>query len=128
MSDTPTTYTWELPRDATAPGAGRWYLREVAASDREAVDAELVVSELITNAWQHGYGNEPITLRVDIREDALHIEVCGHTTGIPVIQPATDRDAISGRGLLLIEELVQAWGYERSGEMLCVWADVPHLH
>lgn len=127
MSDTHATYTWELPRDATAPGAGRWYVREVASSDREAVDAELVVSELITNAWQHGYGGEPIILRAEIREDALHIEVCGHAQGIPAIQPSTDPTATTGRGLLLIEELVQAWGYERSGDLVCVWADVPHL-
>ncbi len=120
-------FTWELPRDATAPGTGRWYVREIASSDREALDAELVVSELITNAWEHGFGTDPITLRVDVRDDVLHIEVCGHAKGIPAIPRSTDQDSTRGRGLLLIEELVQAWGYERSGEMLCVWADVPHL-
>lgn len=120
-----TTFTWQLPMDSTAAGAARWHLRELASSDIEAVDAELVVTELVTNAWKHGSQTGVITLGVDVRDASLHIEVCGETPGEPrILQSHTD--ASSGRGLLMIEELADDWGFERREGAICVWADVPH--
>ena len=118
------TFTWQLPMDSTAAGAARWYVRELASSDIEAVDAELVVTELVTNAWKHGNGSEPITLTVDVRDDSLHIEVCGDASGEPRTVPTTDTEA-AGRGLLLIDELTDRWGFERRASQICVWAEVP---
>ena len=123
-------FCWNLPRDSTAPGQGRWHVREAAANHIEAVDAELVVSELITNAWKHGRGTDPISLRIEVREEGLHLEVCGASDGEPVRAAgdsgsATGESATSGRGLLLIDGLAERWGYERTGDVLCVWADIP---
>ncbi len=118
------TFTWQLPMDSTAAGAARWHVRELASSDIEAVDAELVVTELVTNAWKHGNGSEPITLTVDVRDDSLHIEVCGDASGEPRTVPTTDTEA-AGRGLLLIDELTDRWGFERRASQICVWAEVP---
>jgi anti-sigma regulatory factor (Ser/Thr protein kinase) len=121
------TYTWELPRDSTAPAQGRWHVRGVTSNDREAVDAELVVTELITNAWKHGAGDLPITLRVEVRDDALHLEVCGESASDPVSSQQTAGSDSGGRGLMMIDGLADSWGYERNGSNLCVWADLPHL-
>ena len=121
------TYTWELPRDSTAPAQGRWRVREVASNDREAVDAELVVTELITNAWKHGAGDLPITLRVEVRDDALHLEVCGESASDPMRSASGEGSESSGRGLMMIDGLTDSWGFERNGSNLCVWADLPHL-
>lgn len=121
------TFTWELPRDSTAPAQGRWYVREFASNDTEAVDAELVVTELITNAWKHGRGKAPITLRVEVGDAALRIEVCGEAAGDPIRTiDGADSDP-SGRGLLMIDGLATGWGFERHGDTVCVWADVPHV-
>ena len=120
------TYTWHLPADSTAPGQGRWHVRGLSSSEVDAIDAELVVSELITNAWKHGSGTGDIILQVDVREDSLHIEVCGITPGTPQVDDGGSGVDASGRGLLLIEELASGWGYERRGDALCVWADVPY--
>jgi anti-sigma regulatory factor (Ser/Thr protein kinase) len=120
------SHSWELPRDSTAPAQGRWHVRGLASSDREAVDAELVVTELITNAWKHGYGSAAISLRVDVLDDSMHLEVCGEAEGEPSPQGAQP-DTTSGRGLLLIDELATRWGFSRNGSLVCVWADIPRL-
>ena len=124
------TYTWELPRNSTAPAQGRWHVRGVTSNDRETVDAELVVTELINNAWKHGAGDLPITLRVEVRDDALHLEVCGESASDPMLnmRATTDEGSEpSGRGLMMIDGLADSWGYECNGSNLCVWADLPHL-
>lgn len=122
------TYTWELPRDSTAPGQGRWRVREVAADKTEAIDAELVVTELITNAWKHGCGGDPITLRVEVRDDSLHLEVCGEAEGDPIRGAGDAEVGPGGRGLLMIDELADRWGFDRTGNTVCVWADLPPAH
>lgn len=121
------TFTWELPRDSTAPAQGRWHVRGVTSNDTEAVDAELVVTELITNAWKHGCGEAPITLHVEVDDAALRIQVCGEAEGDPVRAFDGAECDPSGRGLLMIDELAAAWGFERDGDTVCVWADVPHM-
>jgi two-component sensor histidine kinase len=117
-------FTWQLPMDSTAAGQARWHLRDVSSSDLEAVDAELVVTELVNNAWKHGSGSGGITLSADVREDSLHIEVCGDASGEPQVLRSQDT-AATGRGLLMIDELVNDWGFERRESVICVWADVP---
>lgn len=118
----PLTFTWDLPHDSTAPGQGRWHMREMLANNTEAIDAELVVTELITNAWKHGTGTGVITLRADLFDDHLRIEVCGEASDDPTVR--TDPEESGGRGLLLIEGLATGWGFHRDGDLLCVWAEI----
>jgi len=121
------TFTWQLPRNSTAPAQGRWHVRGLASDDREAVDAELVVTELITNAWKHGCGSAEISLCVEVRDESLHIEVCGEAEGNPIRAAGDIGSDPGGRGLLMIDGLTEQWGFERRGDFVCVWADVPHL-
>ena len=118
------TFTWHLPMDSTAAAAARWHLREVASSDLEAVDAELVVTELVTNAWKHGTGEGDITVTVEVRDSSLHIAVCGISDGTPAVATSAAGSDSSGRGLLLLDGLVERWGYDRRGNVMCVWAEV----
>lgn len=69
----------------------------------------LVVCELVTNALRHGEG--PIVVRVfqDGRDGRVQIEVWDGGEGRPAVQPE-DLAAMSGRGLLLMAELVEKWG------------------
>lgn len=114
------SHTWVLPADSTAPGQARWHLRELLSDDTEALDAELVATELITNAWRHGRG--PITLRAELREHCLFLEVCSESDTEPAVR--TESGEGSGRGLLLIEELTHGWGFRRNDTHLCVWAEI----
>lgn len=113
-------YSWELPADSTAPGQGRWHMRELLSADTEAIDAELVVTELITNAWRHGRG--PITFQAEMRDNGIVVRVCSDSDDDPHVE--TDAGGAGGRGLLLIGELTRSWGFEREGDRLCVWAEV----
>jgi two-component sensor histidine kinase len=66
--------------------------------------AELIVSELTTNALRHGAG--PITIRLTFTQEAdLWLEVHDHGPGRPIVREATPDDE-QGRGLALLDALV----------------------
>jgi signal transduction histidine kinase len=71
-------------------------------------DAQLIVSELVTNAIQHGDGSR-ITFTMTVRAGFLRLAVHGGTPGRPVVRAADD-DAEHGRGLFLVDHLATAHG------------------
>ncbi|MEU5990627.1 ATP-binding protein [Spirillospora sp. NPDC047418] len=95
-----------------APSLARRYLaerfRELGIADDFV--GQVVVSELVTNAWQHvGTGYIVVQVLADKRDDLVRIEVWDEGAGQPIVQ-VEDEDAESGRGLLLMSELVHDWG------------------
>jgi serine phosphatase RsbU (regulator of sigma subunit)/PAS domain-containing protein/anti-sigma regulatory factor (Ser/Thr protein kinase) len=85
--------------------------------------AELVVSELVTNAIR--YGRPPVLLRLLREQDrGLICEVSdgGHTS--PHLRRAGPDDE-GGRGLFLVAQLTDRWGtrYTRGGKT--IWTEVP---
>ncbi|MEV8077119.1 ATP-binding protein [Streptomyces pseudogriseolus] len=71
-------------------------------------DATLIVSELVTNAIQHG-GGVQVTFTMTVRDGFLHLAVHDETPGRPVARNAPD-DAECGRGLFLVDCLASAHG------------------
>ncbi|MFE3936078.1 ATP-binding protein [Streptomyces goshikiensis] len=97
-------------------------LRQWALPDAPAGDAQLVVSELVTNAINHGSG--AVRLRVRYSNHQLRIEVTdGSNT------PAKRRHAGAsdpgGRGLLLVAHVSHRWGVADSGRT--TYAVIPTL-
>jgi hypothetical protein len=85
-----------------------------------AFDAQLVVSELVTNAMRHGGG--AAQLRLLSHGPELACVVTDHSRTVPV---ATAPDVFSefGRGLRLIDALCTAWGWlSPGGARKLVWA------
>ncbi|MDH6107808.1 anti-sigma regulatory factor (Ser/Thr protein kinase) [Kitasatospora sp. MAP12-15] len=74
-------------------------------------DAELLASELATNAIQHALDEFPIRLAVARSETSLSLAARGHSLGVPraAIAPS---DQENGRGLMLIEQIAGAWHCE----------------
>ena len=69
--------------------------------------AELIVSELVTNAMVHGEG--PIEVRLAWACGELWAEIHDHGSGRPIRQrPGTDGER--GRGLELIDGLIDLYG------------------
>jgi anti-sigma regulatory factor (Ser/Thr protein kinase) len=68
--------------------------------------AEMVVSELVTNAMQYGRG--PVDLTLALSERSLRIAVSDEGTSLPAPREAGE-DAQSGRGLSIVETLAESW-------------------
>ncbi|MFJ6572468.1 SpoIIE family protein phosphatase [Streptomyces sp. NPDC091292] len=97
-------------------------VRAWGAGER-ADDIALVADELITNALVHTEGAAVVTLRVITGADRrLRVEVEDASSALPRRRDAGDA-GVSGRGLLLVDRLVDAWGVEARGTGKCVWCE-----
>ncbi len=86
-----------------------------------AFDAQLVVSELVTNAMRHGGG--AIQLRLLSHRPEVACVVSDYSQNAPTASPTTDVFAEYGRGLRLVEALTTAWGWlTPGGPGKMVWA------
>jgi anti-sigma regulatory factor (Ser/Thr protein kinase) len=88
-------------------------------------DAELIVSELMTNALKAARSQrdiQPITLRLLAGRDYLLIQVWDAVTAAPAPAPHAI-DAETGRGLEIVTLLSDRWGfYHPAGGGKVVWA------
>jgi anti-sigma regulatory factor (Ser/Thr protein kinase) len=120
-----------LPISTEAPSIARHQLRRsLPALGRRprAEDAELLISELVTNCVRHAaiLGDRPIVLVADVREMQLRVEVIDAGRGFaPLVSTGVDGEGTSGWGLLLVEQLADEWGVSRSeaGETM-VWFEM----
>ncbi|MEW1956907.1 ATP-binding SpoIIE family protein phosphatase [Kineococcus sp. NPDC059986] len=115
-----------LPPDIRAVAAAREFLRErlTAWSTDELLDeAELVLSELVTNALVHTGGGAGVALRFDGADRRLRIAVQDSSTRSPHGRDAPP-DALGGRGLAIVDAVADAWGVEVAEHGKTVWADL----
>ena len=98
----------------TSVGAARRFVRDVLMSRHVAepvVDTvELLTSEVVTNAIIHGRSG-PV-LAVQVKETAVRVAVGDVSPELPVRRRGR-LDDVSGRGVVIIDELASAWGVER---------------
>ncbi len=87
--------------------------------DELAFAAELMLSELVTNAVR--YGTEPIRVRL-IHDRALICEVSDGSSTAPHLRRAASTDE-GGRGLFLVAQLAQAWGTRYTPRGKVIWAE-----
>ncbi|MEU6375568.1 SpoIIE family protein phosphatase [Streptomyces sp. NPDC046909] len=115
--------TWELDADpAAVAGARSAVARQLRTWGLEELDftAELVVSELVTNAIR--YGRPPIQLRL-IHDRGLLCEVSDAGGTTPHLRRARAYDE-GGRGLLLVAQLAEHWGTRHAAHGKTVWAEL----
>lgn len=82
---------------------------------------ELLVSELVTNAVCHAGSHGE--LRLAELDDGVHVGVTDASTDSPAV-PLVDPTVASGRGLLLVRELSDAWGIDRRDDGKVVWFEL----
>lgn len=85
-------------------------LAELGIDGGAADDAELLVSELVTNAVLHARSAMRVT--VDRRDGALRVSVSDRSPVPPRLRDYGP-DAVTGRGMLLVDRLARSWGVER---------------
>ncbi|WP_462203805.1 ATP-binding protein, partial [Frankia sp. CcWB3] len=84
--------------------------------------AELLVSELVTNAVK--YGQPPLWLLIEIRPGLIHASVSDTSTVLPQRREAAP-DAEGGRGLLVLDTLAGSWGTVAVESGKYLWFDLP---
>ncbi|MQS35924.1 ATP-binding protein [Streptomyces katsurahamanus] len=80
---------------------------------RTVDEAELVISELITNAIQNGCGS--VGFSVSFEGATVRIEVTDGSTSQPSVRRQHDLYAESGRGMLLVDQIASRWGTSADG-------------
>ncbi|MFF8594722.1 SpoIIE family protein phosphatase [Streptomyces sp. NPDC015220] len=120
--------TWDIPADPSLVAPIRKQVVEQLDDwglSMAAFTAELVVSELVTNAIR--YATPPIRLRLIHDETHLICEVSDTSNTAPHLRRAKTWDE-GGRGLLLVAQLTQRWGSRHTLEGKTIWAELSLLH
>jgi hypothetical protein len=116
---------FDLPADRRSAGTARrivavtldaWALAGLRA------DAQLVVSEMVSNALMHAPGAAGHELQILRRTTGIRLVVADGSSSPPVLRPADGGPG--GRGLRIIEALAAAWGCELRADGKQVWADL----
>ncbi len=115
-----------VERTPSAVAEGRRYVRTLLASagvDHEG--AELIASELLTNALDHGGGHR-MGLLIAEDDERIRLEVVdsGGSGQTPLLQPDVGPDRERGRGLFLVAALSEEWGVISRPEGTTVWAEI----
>jgi anti-sigma regulatory factor (Ser/Thr protein kinase) len=112
-----------LPADVTAPALARREVRNAMLAfglcEAQLDDVLLAASELVTNAFEHGERAERVEL--EYRGGRLTLRVYDVSRKLPELRAPLPAKARS-RGLVLIETLSEAWGFERHDRGKYVWA------
>lgn len=90
-------------------------------------DAELVLSELVGNAIRHGRPLPGGGLRVEWRVDPFSVRISvvdGGDAAASLTARRVDEDAVSGRGLTIIDAVADEWGAAVHPLGTLVWAEV----
>ncbi|MDK1472131.1 SpoIIE family protein phosphatase [Streptomyces sp. 549] len=112
---------WELDLEPQAAGRARRLVRERLAAwglAAESDTAELLVSEVVTNAVQHAHSRR-VEVRL-VRTDALLCEVFDDDHELPQLLHVSGLRP-SGRGLRVVSRLARRWGTSRTARGKTVW-------
>jgi anti-sigma regulatory factor (Ser/Thr protein kinase) len=116
-----------LDREPASVALLRRYIRDVL--DLECIDpddAELLVSEVGSNAVDHG-GGERMALLVAGDDERIRLTVTdgGGSGSVPRLRAEVSGEDERGRGLLLVDALAQKWGVRTSPDGTTVWVELP---
>jgi len=116
---------WHLAATPDAPRQARSWLYEamqVWDLDDPKLLADVLTSELVTNAVRHS-GSANLLLRLIWELGRLRVEVEDDGGGTVRVEPADPRGG-HGYGLVLVDELSDAWGWEPTASGKRVWFEI----
>lgn len=120
-------YSQTLPREPESAAVARRLVCTALAAwglDDLIEDATLVISELVSNAVEHG---RLPSIRVIVNrptENWVHLGVIDRSKALPTMRPGSNSDQIRGRGLVLVDAVTERWGTDlyRWGKQ--VWGEL----
>ncbi len=112
----------DLPQHGTSVARARSFVRKLcdeAGLPSDLCDtAVLLTSETVTNAFRHASG--PARLAVTAAAAGVLVEVGDDDPGLPRPR-ASDPEALSGRGLAILDLLASEWGSDLTPAGKVVW-------
>jgi anti-sigma regulatory factor (Ser/Thr protein kinase) len=108
-----------LPTGSSAPGAARMVVAHCLTglvSQQILLDAQLLVSEVVTNSLRHGElsDGDSVLVRVYLAADSVRLEIVNPgTAGVVAARPPDHGSARGGFGLDLVDRLTASWGVRR---------------
>jgi anti-sigma regulatory factor (Ser/Thr protein kinase) len=122
MCDVTGAAVLDVPIDQSAPALARRFLRDSLCKVHAPLrleDAELLVSELVTNGLK--FGAPPIMLRVECEGDnGLRVHVRDASLAVPTPRSPEITEE-GGRGLLLVDYISNDWGVSPLSDGKEVW-------
>ncbi|POX55299.1 protein phosphatase [Streptomyces sp. Ru71] len=103
-------------RSLTSERLAHWRLEDLTFS------AELIVSELVTNAIRHARG--PVSLRLIRTQNRLICAVSDGSSTSPHPRRAKLGEE-GGRGLFLVAQFAARWGTRHTADGKIIWAEMP---
>jgi anti-sigma regulatory factor (Ser/Thr protein kinase) len=118
----PVLARFQFARDASSVADARHVVRglliDAPLDIAEAV--EVMVSELATNCLVHT--TSPFTMRVDLTDEEIRVDVTdGGDRSAEITPRAPEPDDPTGRGLMIIAGLSDAWGVRPEAVGTTVW-------
>ncbi len=123
MSATDTAEVHLLPRALSARDARRWVTGRLTRFGLDPLcDAvELLTVEVVTNALLHA--NTPLTLRLRREASGVHVEVSDGSR-VPPHRQHFSPTSTTGRGVGLLDDLADEWGWWAEPDGKTVWFQV----
>lgn len=98
---------------------GLWGLHDIAD------EAQLCVSELVSNVIVHVGHGTPATLAVSMSGSRLRIEVHDPDNGTRPTVVDAEAEAEAGRGMALVDAISDRWGVQLKPEGKVTWCELP---
>ncbi|MGH3328209.1 MAG: ATP-binding protein [Streptomycetales bacterium] len=120
------SWTRAFPGEPLAVGHARAWLAALLDGGPLTDEAQLVLSELATNAVRHTASREyGFTVTVEVGPRGLCLRVTDAGAPEPPVPTDAGQDEESGRGLRIVEALATRWGCEADRDSGCtVWAEL----
>ena len=118
---TPRRATVTLPAAVSSPRLARRFVADTLRTwtvDGLVERAELLVSELVTNAIRHASGES----RVVVSDEGPSVRIVVGDGGVVVRQPQLED--VGGRGLVLVAAIADRWGASNEGPEHVVWCEI----
>jgi anti-sigma regulatory factor (Ser/Thr protein kinase) len=100
--------------------AREFVVSALAESEVDPDDVAVLTTEVATNAVLHA--NTDFRVRVEVRDEAVRIEVINDAPDLLLIRKEPSRDG--GRGLRILDSLARDWGVEEHADDKVVWFEV----
>lgn len=114
-----------LPPARQSPSAARHFVAEMLRRwhlESAIEPAELLISELVTNAVVHA--GTDVQLVVEAHDRVVHVEVIDLNRRPPVTRLMPYDDLQTGRGLTLLQNVASSWGVAPLDHGKAVWFEI----